>query len=75
MTDSSPPPPLPRRAARVTLPAGTTRIDEYAMIGNTHTAALVSRDGSIDWCCLPRFDSPAAFAARLGNPDHGRFRI
>jgi GH15 family glucan-1,4-alpha-glucosidase len=57
------------------LPAGTTRIEDYALIGNTHTAALVSREGSIDWCCMPRFDSPAAFAALVGEPQHGRFRI
>jgi GH15 family glucan-1,4-alpha-glucosidase len=51
------------------------RIEDYALLGDLQTAVLVHRSGSIDWCCFPRFDSGACFAALLGEPEHGRWLL
>src|SRR4029077_9342395 len=63
------------RAGRPDLATAMPRIEDYALLGALQTAALVSRTGSIDWCCFPRFDSGACFAALLGGPEHGRWLL
>src|SRR5262245_7860851 len=52
-----------------------SKIEDYGLIGNTYTSALVSRGGSIDWLCAPRFDSDACFAAIIGYDQHGRWSL
>jgi hypothetical protein len=52
----------------LTKPASSAPLEEYALLGDTHTAALVHRDGAVDWMCVPRFDSDACFAALLDGP-------
>src|ERR1700743_2586846 len=53
----------------------TQQIEDYGLIGNNATVALVGKSGSIDWLCFPRFDSEACFAALLGTGDNGRWTI
>ena len=53
----------------------SSRIEDYALIGDCETAALVSREGSIDWLCWPRFDSGACFASLIGRPENGFWRL
>jgi GH15 family glucan-1,4-alpha-glucosidase len=56
-------------------PLETVQIEDYALLSDLQTAALISRHGSVDWCCFPRFDSGACFAAILGGPEHGRWLL
>ena len=64
-----------RRGRKTRLRLLTARIEDYAMIGDCRTAAIICRNGSIDWLCVPRFDSAACFAALLGTKDNGRWLI
>src|SRR5215467_3826532 len=66
---------MPQTHPAVDTAAPPARIEDYAMLGDCESAALVSLSGSIDWLCWPRFDSGACFAALLGTPGNGRWQI
>jgi GH15 family glucan-1,4-alpha-glucosidase len=72
MTEASQKAAVPPSGRRV---AAALRIEDYALIGDTFTAALVGKNGSIDWLCAPRFDDGACFAALLGRPENGYWQI
>src|SRR5437763_1002827 len=57
------------------MPQRTARIEDYGFLSDTQSGALVSRDGCVDWLCLPRFDSPACFASLLGEAKNGHWRF
>jgi GH15 family glucan-1,4-alpha-glucosidase len=67
------PPEQPTRSSRRSM--AYLPIEDYGLIGNLHTVALVGKNGSIDWCCIPRFDAPSAFGALLDAEKGGCFRI
>jgi len=67
--------PFPSMIDAATVGFETPRIEDHALVGNLHTAALVTLDGTVDWLCFPQFDSDACFAALLGTEDHGCWKI
>lgn len=67
--------PTNRSAAATPEGSASTWLEDYALVSDTHTAGLISRDGSIDWLCLPRFDSSAMFTKLLGDESHGHWQI